>query len=166
MAIKRLRFWGPFWSYQLNSTANSAHLARFLGKWAKLAVLFGLQFQNGPQDFNFFNCSGCPIFILCIIHCYLCQKGDIEIHSQAVGFIMIVLIFAEEKHFREFFITKEVKFLMQSEISDWDSDCRRFKILLIPFIFNSSFLWKKQLASDSSGIYHGFQKEKQLRSDM
>ena len=26
--------------YQLNSTANSAHFARFLGKWAKLAVLF------------------------------------------------------------------------------------------------------------------------------
>jgi hypothetical protein len=24
----------------LNSTANSAHFARFVGKWAKLAVLF------------------------------------------------------------------------------------------------------------------------------
>jgi hypothetical protein len=30
----------PSWSYQLNSTANSAHFAQFLGKSAKLAVLF------------------------------------------------------------------------------------------------------------------------------
>ena len=34
--------WGPFWSYQLNSTANSAHFARFLGKWAKLSVLLSI----------------------------------------------------------------------------------------------------------------------------
>ena len=27
--LKKLKSWGPFWSYQLNSTANSAHLARF-----------------------------------------------------------------------------------------------------------------------------------------
>ena len=32
--------WGPFGSYQLNSIANSAHFAWYLGKWAKLAVLF------------------------------------------------------------------------------------------------------------------------------
>ena len=38
--LKKLKSWGPFWSYQLNSTANSAHFARFLGKWSKLAVLF------------------------------------------------------------------------------------------------------------------------------
>ena len=28
--LKKSKFWGPFWSYQLNSTANSAHLAQFL----------------------------------------------------------------------------------------------------------------------------------------
>ena len=28
------------WIYQLNSTANLAYLAHFLGKWARLAVLF------------------------------------------------------------------------------------------------------------------------------
>jgi hypothetical protein len=38
--LKKSKSWGPFWSCQLNSTANSAHSARFLGKWAKLAVLF------------------------------------------------------------------------------------------------------------------------------
>ena len=31
---------GPFWSYQLNNTANLAHFAQFSGKWAKLVVLF------------------------------------------------------------------------------------------------------------------------------
>jgi hypothetical protein len=38
--MKKSKSLGPFWSYQLKSTANSAHLAQFLGKWAKLAVLF------------------------------------------------------------------------------------------------------------------------------
>ena len=37
---KKSKFWRPFWSYQLNSTANSANLAQFWGKWAGLAVLF------------------------------------------------------------------------------------------------------------------------------
>ena len=41
MAIKKKsKSWWPFWSYQLNSTANLANLAQFLGKWAELAVLF------------------------------------------------------------------------------------------------------------------------------
>ena len=30
MVIEKSKSWGPFWSYQLNSTANSAHLAQFL----------------------------------------------------------------------------------------------------------------------------------------
>ena len=38
--LKKSKSWGPFWSYQLNSAANSAHFAQFLGKWAELAVLF------------------------------------------------------------------------------------------------------------------------------
>jgi hypothetical protein len=38
--LKKSKSWVPFGSYQLNSTANSAHFARFLGKWAELAVLF------------------------------------------------------------------------------------------------------------------------------
>ena len=29
--LKKSKSWGPFWSYQLNSIANSAHLAHFLG---------------------------------------------------------------------------------------------------------------------------------------
>jgi hypothetical protein len=38
--LKKLKSWGPFWSYQLNSTANLAHLPRNRAKWAELAVLF------------------------------------------------------------------------------------------------------------------------------
>ena len=53
-------------SYQLDSTANSAYLAHFLGGLAELAVL-----QNGPQDFDFFNCHVCETFNLYDFHCYL-----------------------------------------------------------------------------------------------
>jgi hypothetical protein len=37
--LKKLKSWGLFWSYQLNSTANLANLANLSGKWAKLTVL-------------------------------------------------------------------------------------------------------------------------------
>ena len=37
--LKKPKSWGPFWSYQLISTTNSAHLANFCGKWAELAEL-------------------------------------------------------------------------------------------------------------------------------
>ena len=38
--IEKIKSWGPFRSYQLNSTANLAHLPRNWAKWAELAVLF------------------------------------------------------------------------------------------------------------------------------
>ena len=41
--------WGPFLSYHINSTANSAHLAYVLGNRAGLAQLFSWQQQNGPR---------------------------------------------------------------------------------------------------------------------
>ena len=58
-------------TYQLNSTANSAYSLQKWAKWAELAVLFSWQLQNGPHDFDFFNCYGCQTFILAEIHCYL-----------------------------------------------------------------------------------------------
>ena len=38
--LKKSKFWGPFWSYQLNSTANPAHLPQKLGQmgWIGSAV--------------------------------------------------------------------------------------------------------------------------------
>jgi hypothetical protein len=38
--LKKIKSWGPFWSYQLNSTANLAHLPQKWAKWAELAVQF------------------------------------------------------------------------------------------------------------------------------
>ena len=38
--LKTIKILGVFWSYQLNNTANSAHLAHFHGELAELAVLF------------------------------------------------------------------------------------------------------------------------------
>ena len=38
--LKKLKSAGPFWSCQLNSTANVAHLPKNRAKWAELAVLF------------------------------------------------------------------------------------------------------------------------------
>jgi hypothetical protein len=38
--LKQSKSWGPFWSYHLNNTANSAHLPQKWAKWAELAVLF------------------------------------------------------------------------------------------------------------------------------
>ena len=49
MAIeKKSKFWGPFWSHQLKSTANSVYSPRKWAKWAELAVLFSWQIQKGP----------------------------------------------------------------------------------------------------------------------
>ena len=61
--LKKIYILGAFWSYQLNSTANSAHLPPKLAKWAEFAVLFSWQLQIGPHDFDFFNCHGCRLFI-------------------------------------------------------------------------------------------------------
>ena len=43
--------------------ANSAHLNHLSGEQAELAELFSWQLQNGPQDFDFFNCQGSQLFI-------------------------------------------------------------------------------------------------------
>ena len=59
--LKKSKSWGLFWRYQPNGTANSAHLAHFLGGQAELAVLFSMQLQNSPQDFDFFNGHGCQL---------------------------------------------------------------------------------------------------------
>ena len=37
LRLKKSKSWEPFWSYQLDNTANSAHLPQ---KWAELAMLF------------------------------------------------------------------------------------------------------------------------------
>ena len=51
--LKKIKFWGLFWSYELNSTANSVYSPQKCAKWAELAMLFSWQLQNGPQDLDF-----------------------------------------------------------------------------------------------------------------
>jgi hypothetical protein len=46
--LKKSKFWGPFLSYQLNSTANLAYSPRKWAKWAELAVLFSWQLITAP----------------------------------------------------------------------------------------------------------------------
>ena len=38
LQLKKSKSWEPFWSYQLNSTANLVNLAQFWGKWAGLST--------------------------------------------------------------------------------------------------------------------------------
>jgi hypothetical protein len=37
--LKQNKSWGPFWSFQLNSKANLANVAHYVGKWVGLTVL-------------------------------------------------------------------------------------------------------------------------------
>ena len=55
--LKKWKSWEPFGSYQLNSTANPAHLP-----------------QNRPSFEDFFNCNGCRMFILLEIHWDPCPR--------------------------------------------------------------------------------------------
>ena len=50
--LKKLKSWVPFWSYQLNYTANSAHLVHFCGKWA-LKRLPGFWFFSIATDADY-----------------------------------------------------------------------------------------------------------------
>jgi hypothetical protein len=53
--VKKLKSWGLFWIYHLNSTANLAHLPRNQAKWTELAVLFSLNIQNSKNDTSLFS---------------------------------------------------------------------------------------------------------------
>ena len=45
---KKSKYWGPFFSYQLDSSANLAHLPQKWAKWADLTVLVA---PKRPQKF-------------------------------------------------------------------------------------------------------------------
>ena len=72
--LKKSKSWVPFWRYQLNSTTDLSNLAQFWGKWVGLVVLVSWYLRNGSQDFRFFNCLGCRIFILCEIYWDPCPR--------------------------------------------------------------------------------------------
>ena len=104
--LKKSKSWGPFWSYQLNSTANSAPWPILLGKWAGLAVLFSWQLQNGPQDFYFFDCHGCQTFILAEMPAFFMRNNSFIVtvfsNSPQIKFYILIL----GSHIRLFFLSK------------------------------------------------------------
>ena len=59
MIIEKLKILSElFWSYQLNCTANSAHLAHFYCKWAGLAGLFAGSSKTALRILIFSNAMG------------------------------------------------------------------------------------------------------------
>ena len=66
---KKIKILGAVLGYQLNSTTNSAYSPQKWAKWAELAIVFTWQLQNGPWDFNFFNCHGCRLIIRAYFYC-------------------------------------------------------------------------------------------------
>ena len=85
MAIEKIKILGPFWSYQLNSTADLANLAQFWGKWAGLALL-----QNDPQDFDFSIAIGAD---------YLSYVKSIATFAPTFyGYIIFVLVSVRQEH--------------------------------------------------------------------
>jgi hypothetical protein len=80
--LKKSKSRGPFWSYQLNRTANSAHFALFCGEWAKLAVFLGDGSKTANKIFFFSIVLGAKYsFYLKSIATYAPQKIDIINHS-------------------------------------------------------------------------------------
>jgi hypothetical protein len=63
--LDKSKSWGQSWRYNLNSTANPAHLVHFSGKmgWIGTAVYLAGSSKMAPQDFDFFNCHVFQLFI-------------------------------------------------------------------------------------------------------
>ena len=64
--LKKLKSWGPFWSYQLNCIANSAHLAHYRSEWNGLdwqCFLAGSS-KTSPRILIFFQLPWVPIIHL------------------------------------------------------------------------------------------------------
>ena len=69
MAIKKSKFWEPFWSHQHCQFCQFGQILRQMGRICSAVQLVA---PKRLPDFHFFNCPGFRIFILCEIHCYLC----------------------------------------------------------------------------------------------
>ena len=72
MAIEKNRILGGVLELRAKQHSQFSPFARFLGKWAKLAVPFGWLLQNDLQDFNFF-----PIMFYYIISTTYQKIGDL-----------------------------------------------------------------------------------------
>ena len=66
---KKSQSWGPFWSYQLESTANPAHLPKIGPNWPNWQCCLASSSKMAPRIFFSIILDA----ILCKIHCYLCM---------------------------------------------------------------------------------------------
>ena len=92
--LKKSKSWKPLWTYQLDSSANPAHLPQKWAKWAELAALFGwYTSQTAPKltpGFHFFSIAmGCQTFILADIHWYLSAQKSWHNNSYLRGVLLV-----------------------------------------------------------------------------
>ena len=100
--LKKIIFWGQFWSHQLNSTANSAYSLLKEAKWSVLAVLFSWQQQNDPHDSDFnFQWPWWPIIhvsFISIVH----EVPQLFMHDKSIlgGVYVCMVISTDFEEFR------------------------------------------------------------------
>ena len=78
MAIEESKSWGPFWSYQLNSTANPAHLPQ---NWPNWPCYLADSLKTAPRILIFSIAMGAE---------YLFYMKSIENHARA--FLALIIL--------------------------------------------------------------------------
>ena len=80
--LKKIKILGPFLSYQLNSTANLAHLP-----WKRAKLHWRCCLAVSSKMFP--NCPGCRIIILCdTIHCHLKSPKFLEYNNWVLAIVV------------------------------------------------------------------------------
>ena len=80
--LKKWKSWGPFWSYQLNITANPAHLPQNWANWPNWRCCLAGSSKTAPRILIFSIVLGAEYsFYVKSIATYAPQKVDIIIHS-------------------------------------------------------------------------------------
>ena len=80
--LKKSKSWGPFWSYQPNSTANSAHLAHFVVNRLSWQCSLAGSSETAPKILIFSMAMGADFsFELISIETYAPQYNDLINHS-------------------------------------------------------------------------------------
>ena len=79
--LKKSKPWGPFWSYQLNSTANSAYLAHFCGRILIFLIAVGADFSIEVKNIEmwvptFFKHNNSSVATVSTIALYIYRNPD------------------------------------------------------------------------------------------
>ena len=120
--FRKSKSWGPFWSYQLNSTANSAHFAQFLCNGPNWQCCSAGSSKTAPRILIFFNCPVYWVFILCEIHCCLCPPKSWH-NNSSLGSVCTEEPYAS-------FLCEWQKKLPSTDIFEWKSMSEMFRWFL------------------------------------